>query len=194
MKIRKKDFGVKKLSALIAPLVLAVVLVGCDSPTTTPIYHSVTFNANRLPTEGGAQYLIVQVRHGEDVILPTNPTRSGYTFSGWYTAPTGGTRAVLTAITDSLTVWASWNPVIYHDIIFNANRLPTEGGAQYLIVQVRHGEDVILPTNPTRSGYTFSGWYTAPTGGTRAVLTAITGSLTVWARWNPVNLSLENIE
>jgi len=46
--------------------------------------------------------------------LPANPTRSGYTFGGWYTAVSGGGTAFTasTTVTASLTVYAKWTAVI----------------------------------------------------------------------------------
>ena len=52
---------------------------------------------------------------------------------------------------------------------------------------VQHGNLVTEPaTNPTRQGYTFAGWFTAPTGGAEFDFTApITGDTVVHARWTP---------
>ncbi len=41
-----------------------------------------------------------------------------------------------------------------------------------------------FPT-PTRAGYTFDGWYTAATGGTRRTSTAMSGDVTLYAHWAP---------
>ena len=56
---------------------------------------------------------IVLVRNGGTVNLPV-PVRAGYTFSGWYTAPTGGTKITTinydpaTLNTTRLTYYAHW--------------------------------------------------------------------------------------
>ncbi len=51
---------------------------------------------------------------GYDCYLPAEPvgtaTRDGYTFTGWYTAPQGGTKVTeLTADTDGMTLYAHWS-------------------------------------------------------------------------------------
>ena len=43
---------------------------------------------------------------------PTDPTRDGYTFTGWFTAPTGGTSwDFTTPVTSDSTLYAQWQPV-----------------------------------------------------------------------------------
>ena len=40
--------------------------------------------------------------------MPT-PTRSGYTFTGWFTAKTGGTKVYSTTkVTNNMTLYAQW--------------------------------------------------------------------------------------
>jgi uncharacterized repeat protein (TIGR02543 family) len=50
---------------------------------------------------------------------------------------------------------------------------------------------ITLPT-PTRSGYTFDGWYTAATGGTKVtrIPQGSTGNKTFYARWSIVDISI----
>lgn len=48
---------------------------------------------------------------GRLVSLPEAPTRSGYTFKGWFTEPTGGTRITADTVFDAdATVYAQWTP------------------------------------------------------------------------------------
>ena len=142
----------------------------------TLITYTITFNANSgtvSPTSGTTG------EGGKLTSLPA-PTRSGYTFNGWYTASTGGT-AVTTSTTFSAntTIYAQWTLNTY-TITFNANSgtvSPTSGTT---------GEDkrlASLPT-PTRSGYIFVGWYTAATGGTAVTESReYSANATIYARW-----------
>lgn len=51
----------------------------------------------------------VQVFEGQTVTAPADPTREGYTFDGWYTAPEGGEKFDFsTIITESMTLYAHW--------------------------------------------------------------------------------------
>lgn len=51
-------------------------------------------------------------------------------------------------------MYAKWELVITYIVTFNAN-----GGSSIASQSIIHGEKVSKPTNPTRSNYTFEGWY-----------------------------------
>ncbi len=70
-------------------------------------------------------------------------------------------------------------------VAFNSN-----GGSAVTGKFANYNTTITAPTNPTRLGYTFGGWYTAATGG--KVITfpqKVTASMTVYAHWNVVNPS-----
>ena len=71
----------------------------------TPVTHTVTFDANGGSVSEGSR----QVTEGSTIgTLPT-PTRSGYTFKGWYTSKTGGTQiSASTTINGTVTYYAQW--------------------------------------------------------------------------------------
>lgn len=50
----------------------------------------ITFNLNY--TGGGTWSTQRRTYEVESITNPGNPTRSGYTFKGWYTSPSGGTK------------------------------------------------------------------------------------------------------
>ena len=111
--------------------------------------------------------------------LPT-PTRTGYTFTGWYTAKSGGTKiATTTAITKDMTLYARWT-INKCTVKFNANG----GTVGYDSKKITYNTAVgTLPT-PKRTGYTFKGWYTAKSGGTKVYTTTkITKGMTLYAKW-----------
>ena len=106
-------------------------------------------------TTGSEQY------NGSPMTLPT-PTRTGYKFTGWYTAASGGDKVGDAGggytPTDGITLYAQWTGFT---VTFDANDgSVSPGSAQY------NGTAITLPT-PTRSGYTFNGWYTASSGGSK---------------------------
>lgn len=68
-----------------------------------------------------------------------------------------------------------------HTVTFDLNY---KNADIYKTVEVLDGKTVREPDDPVRRGYTFRGWYTAPTGGHKFDFdTAITGDLTLYARW-----------
>jgi uncharacterized protein (TIGR02145 family)/uncharacterized repeat protein (TIGR02543 family) len=154
--------------------------------TATPPENArtITFNANGgtvNPTSGTTG------SDGKLASLPT-PTRSGYTFDGWYTAATGGTE-VTTSMTFSAntTIYAQWvaEPITppqtpTYTITFNYNYT---GVSNTTGTTGADGKLASLPT-PTRSGYIFDGWFTASEGGTEVTVNRVyTANTTIYAQW-----------
>lgn len=77
----------------------------------------IKFNANGGTVSATDRYLT----NGDALgTLPT-PTRTGYTFEGWYTAASGGTKlAATTTVSANTTCYAHWTANSY-TIIYNAN-------------------------------------------------------------------------
>ncbi|PLS29968.1 L,D-transpeptidase catalytic domain-containing protein [Bifidobacterium margollesii] len=70
-----------------------------------PDRYTVAFNSN-----GGSRVASQTVTSGSRVSQPKNPTRSGYTFAGWYTAANGGARYDFSSpVTANRTLYAHWN-------------------------------------------------------------------------------------
>lgn len=115
--------------------------------------------------------------NGEIGSLPT-PTRSGHTFSGWYTSKTGGTKVTeSTVFLYNTTIYAQWKESFYV-ITFDPN------GGTCSTSSLNTGADKKLPYLPTatREHYTFNGWYTS--GGTKITTsTVFSGNTTVYAHW-----------
>ena len=146
------------------------------TPTNYPItYH---LNDGTLDTDKYS-YTI----ESPDITLDT-PTRTGYTFGGWYTNSNLTGTAVKTIAhgsTGDKQLWAKWTPVTY-TITYNLNggTLDTDKNS-YTI----ESPDIILDT-PTREGYTFGGWYTNANLTGNAVTTIAHGSTEnkeFWAKW-----------
>lgn len=75
----------KKNFAAIIALLLALVMTfaACvtdeETPETPPAEYTVTFD-----TDGGSVIAPVKVKEGEKVSRPADPTKSGWSFAGWY--------------------------------------------------------------------------------------------------------------
>ena len=147
-----------------------VITFNPNSGTTTEAYRTVTTGD---PNHGGAFRM---------------PVRPGYIFEGWFTAPVGGTRIIGThrvTLTSNTTLFAQWRPDNYIVVTFN----PTGGTVTPASRNVIHGQDFggAFP-RPSRLGYVFEGWFTAPTGGQRIFGTqpvAHISNFTLYARWSP---------
>lgn len=144
--------------------------------------YTVTYNVNGgsgiSPTTRSVTY---NSTYGDFPIT----ARVGYTLKGWYTAASGGTQITSTSkvtTAQNHTLYAQWTPNTF-TITYDANGgntpIPTTTSATY---NSTYGT---LATC-TRSGYTFAGWYTAKTGGTKiksTTIVSITAAQTLYARW-----------
>ena len=154
--------------------------------TITP--KSIAYTVNFDPNGGTVTTKSKTVTYGETYgSLPT-PTRTGYRFSGWYTAKTGGTKiASNTMVGNSAgsTLYAHWTPQKY-TVTFD----PNGGTVSTTSKTVTYGETYASPRvlpEPTYPGHTFDGWYTTKTDGTRVTedtVVTVTKDHTLYARWH----------
>ena len=100
------------------------------------------------------------------VTLPT-PSRTGYAFSGWYTAASGGTKignaGASYTPTATITLYAQWAKNTY-TVSYAKNTTAAVSNMPSNQTKTQ-GVDLTLSSNvPTRSGYTFKGWATSASG------------------------------
>ena len=157
---------------------------------TIPQYWSITWNLNG-GAEGAGEYP-AQIERGTVLAKPDpDPTKDGNTFGGWYTNP-ALTQAFTfsSAVTANLTLYAKWEP-IYWSITWNYNGGTAGAGAQY--PPQRENDKVLAKPSPdpTRSNYTFGGWYTdSALTQTYNFANAVTADLTLYAKWEPIYWSI----
>ena len=148
--------------------------------------YTVTFNANGGKTPVPSKKTVANGEpYGE---LPVS-ARTGYTFTGWYTSRTGGskvTEATTVSLTKNQTLYARWTKnaaAKKFTVTFSANGGKTPIPSRKTVTNGEpYGE---LPA-PTRAGYTFAGWYTSRTGGvqvTEAAVVDLTARQTLYAHW-----------
>ncbi len=151
--------------------------------TATKRSYTATFNGN-----GGSTPSPSSITKKYNTALGTLPTctRTGYTFLGWYTASSGGTKiSTTTVVTKDITYYAQWS-INSYTLTFNPNGGTVTSTSKNLEYNSVYGT---LPT-PTRASdaqytYTFAGWYTAATGGTQvtAATKMAAKDTTVYAHW-----------
>jgi uncharacterized repeat protein (TIGR02543 family) len=118
--------------------------------------------------------------------LPT-PTKTGYTFDGWFTAATGGTEVTSsTVFSANATIHARWSVNTY-TVTFNS-----QSGSAVSKQSVEYGDKAEEPSAPTRSGYTFGGWYRESALKTEWSFAddEVTSNITLYAKWtkDPVSV------
>ena len=118
---------------------------------TAPTY-AVTLNTNGGTINSGN---VTGYTYGVGATLPTDVTRTGYTFKGWYDNEnlTGSpVTAIGGAEMGNKEYWAKWE-INQYTITFDTN-----GGSEIAPITQDYGTEITAPDNPTRKGYTFKGW------------------------------------
>ena len=161
-------------------LIFAGLFLSCTEKGDDPIYYTVGFNS-----QGGEEIAPITKEKGAEITLPT-PVRGGYTFNGWYSAALGGSKYLSPyTLTGSVTMYAQWTAITPNTNSYTLT-FDTQGGTSVSPMSGTSGTSVTLPT-PTRSGYTFNGWYNAASGGTKYLSPyTLAGNVTMYAQWTAV--------
>ena len=106
----------------------------------------------------------VLFKNGEDVVKKgdfdyaseitapeTDPTKTGYTFLGWYNGETKFEKGATVPV-DGVTYTAKWQ-INQYTITFD-----TDGGSEIAPITQDYNTAVTAPENPTKEGHTFKGW------------------------------------
>lgn len=119
--------------------------------TPKPVFYTVKFD-----TGNGSKIDLQTIQQGGKVKKPADPTLNGYKFVGWQLD--GKDYDFNTAVSKDMTLTAVWE----------ANTLPPTVKKHTVTVtlydgkteryEVKDGEKLTLPSNPTRDGYVFDGF------------------------------------
>jgi uncharacterized repeat protein (TIGR02543 family) len=115
--------------------------------------------------------------------MPSEPTKSGYIFGGWYTSRYGGSQFTgSTMVTGNITVYAKWAAA--YTATFDADD-GTPGIQTKAVKRSGAVGSSNMPSEPTKSGYIFGGWYTSWNGdGVEFTSsTTVIEDITVYAKW-----------
>ena len=137
---------------------------------TAPTY-AVTLNTGGGTINSGN---VTGYTYGTGATLPTDVTRTGYTFKGWYDNE-NLTGSPVTAIGNTETgdkeYWAKWE-INQYTITFD-----TAGGSTVASITQDYGTAIAAPADPTREGYIFIGW-------DKAIPTTMPAeNMTITAKW-----------
>lgn len=132
-------------------------------------------------TDGDSSIPNQTVAHNGFITKPATPTKMGHIFEGWYEDSSFVNEWDFTTntVTGPMTLYAKWQVNNY------TVQFATNGGSAVTNQMIAHNGLVVMPTVPTRTGYTFSGWYqdaalTQPWDFTNAKVTA---TMTLYAKW-----------
>ena len=177
----------KRNPIFLSLLILGVFLIsGCwliSTPTYTVTYDGNGHTGGSVPTDS----TVYKENDTVTVLDKGDLVKTGYTFAGWNTATdsSGTDHAVGSTFimgAAEVTLYAQWATNTY-TVTFNS-----QGGSAVSLQTVNHGGKVTKPTNPTRTGYTFGGWY-KESGCTNAwdfATDTVISNVTLYAKWTPL--------
>ena len=165
-----------------------------------PIKYTITFN-KQSGSNGTSSATVHFDNNDFSVTNVSVPSRTGYTFGGYYTAANGEGVQIVNASgawqsnktgyldangkwikAENTTLYAKWTANKY-DVTLNANG----GSSSDQVVRATYASDMPATlkaggaiTTPTRTDYTFVGYFDAQTGGTKYYNTDLTSART----WN----------
>ena len=134
-----------------------------DTPVTGDITLTAKWNINKYTVTfnsyGGTPVPPAQeVEYGLTATKPDAPTLKGYTFAFWYLGDDEQNATAYdfnTPVTENITLTAKWN-INKYTVTFNSYGGTPVPPAQ----EVEYGLTATEPaTAPTKTGYTFDGWY-----------------------------------
>ncbi|MCI8327830.1 MAG: hypothetical protein HFI37_08685 [Lachnospiraceae bacterium] len=164
-----------------------------STKTTDGKSYKVTFKSNK-GSSVSAQYVLRNAKAKK----PKNPTRKGYVFGGWYTdSKLKKSYSFSTKVTGNKTLYAKW--LKKYTVKFNANK----GSVKTKSKGVGYGGKYGTLPSPTRKGYSFAGWYTKASGGSKITESSkvkIKKTTTFYAHWKKISVKktviskLENVK
>jgi uncharacterized repeat protein (TIGR02543 family) len=149
-----------------------------ESPITVTIPVGATGTIARQPStqytvkyyNGSTLLKSVSAAYGSASNDSYAPAKTGYNFSGWYTAASGGTK--VTTITKAQSLYAHYAKKSYTVKYYDGSTLIGTASVKYKAAPM---------AGPAKTGHSFSGWYSAKTGGVK--VTSITKSQSLYARY-----------
>ena len=153
----------------------------CINYSIHPQWRKLVFYEVSFDSMGGSQVDSQTVPDGGKVTKPTDPTKTGYAFSGWYYKQ--GDQKIDwnfdNQVKGDITLYARWTE--QHTVTFNST-----GGSSVDSQTVPDGGKATKPADPTKAGFSFSGWYYMQ--GSKKIdwdfsTNTVTDNITLYARW-----------
>ncbi len=144
-----------------------------------PSQYKVTFNS-----QGGSEVSPVTVNAEGLLSEPKGPTKVGYSFGGWY--KDAAYKTAWDFLSDKVTadtmLYAKWS-INKYTVTFDS-----KGGSNVPNQSVNYNGFVKAPLTPTRSGYSFGGWYKDATYKVlwNFAVNKVIANTTLYAKWTVI--------
>lgn len=179
-----------KIVLVVIIALLSTLLFACNQGSLAglqdDIEYTLTFNSN-----DGTSVLPMKARQQVEITPPVSPTKTGYTFLGWY--KDNGTFNSVFAFTampaENLTLYAKWGeraptiPTV--TVTFESN-----GGTIFVPISAQQGSALSALNTPSKEGFVFQGWFT-DNGSFVSAFTSTTmpkQDVTLYAKWSAVKV------
>lgn len=158
---------------------LSVALVAEGKITLVAVFDDAVTYTVTFDTDGGSAIAAQTVIEGEKATKPADPTKTGYTFAGWF--KDGAAYDFDTAVTADITLTAQWN-IKKFTVTFDSN-----GGSEVEPQEnIPYNTAATKPADPTKTGGDFVGWFKDEecTSEWDFDLDTVKGDITLYAKWN----------
>lgn len=161
-------------------LITAIDGMSNQSTFMFTIQSSGIFNVT-FSSLGGTEIANIQVPINGLISEPTQPTRTGYNFLGWYEDAQYSDLWDFSndTVINNMTLFAKWSAIQY-SISFDS-----QGGSTVESKTATYGQLITAPVTPAKTNFVFGGWFRNSTLETRWNFNSdtITGSMALYAKW-----------
>jgi len=156
----------------------SIVLIAKWEKVTKP--EEVTKYTVTFDSQNGTSVKSQTVESGKTATKPSNPTRDGYVFKGWYY--NGSVFNFNLKITKNITLTAKWEKETVAVVATKYTvTFDTDGGSTIDAQTIEEGKTATKPANPTKKDHEFKGWYLD--GKTYDFSTKVTKNIVLTAKW-----------
>ncbi len=155
--------------------------------TLYAVYEAAQYTVTLDPNGGAVEPASITVTFGQAIGTLPVPTKEGFTFIGWFDVE--GEKVIAETVYDvpaDSTLTAKWSGNAYTITLD-----PNGGTVDPTQVNVVYGEAVNTLPEPTKTGYTFAGWYFGDVLYTAETIYTETTDITLTAKWTGNTYTLE---
>ncbi len=149
-----EHYHVNTANSILTGTVITPTVEGEDAKVnvlTLKVYYDLDTYTVSYNADNGSAVESQTVKHGQTVTVKEAPAKEGHTFTSWLTGNVEYQPSATFTAEENVSFTAQWN-VNQYEVTFDNDGTVTTVTADY-------GTTVTAPTAPTKTGYTFAGWY-----------------------------------